>query len=313
MTEIPSTMSAVVATPGRPQRTTRRDDVPVPTPADDEALIAVEAFALNRGELTLLRTRHAGWIPGQDVAGTVVRAAAGGSGPAEGTKVVGLAEWHGWAQYVNVPAHRLAVRPDAVSAAHAAALPMAGTTALGVLEAYDAPLLGRRVLVTGAAGGVGRFAVQLAAIGGARVTAVSRRTDGLRELGAHDVREALADAPADGNLHDLVLESVGGTALTHALAHAAHGGTVVSFGASSGEPAPYTFFALGGREVNLRAYFSGRHERRAGERLAFLVDLTAQGRLDPGVGHVADWSEVNAMLDALERRAVAGKAVLTVG
>ena len=247
--------------------------------------------------------------PGQDVAGVVVRRAADGSGPEEGTRVAGLAEWHGWAERVPVPTNRIAVLPDGVTDVQAAALPMAGTTAANVLR-EGPPLLGARVLVTGASGGVGRFAVQLAALGGATVTAVARpeRGDALRALGASDVVAATADA-ADAAF-DLVLESDGGASLTAAFAKVAQGGTIVTFGNSSKEPSQVSFPDFAGREAELRSYFSFLHAGEAGTRLEALVGLVADGRLDPGVGLEADWTELNDALQSLADRAVAGKVVL---
>jgi NADPH:quinone reductase len=301
-------MRAVFSTPNGPTRTELRDDVPEPEPAPDEALVEVRAFAVNRGELTLVATRDE-WIPGQDVAGVVVRRAADGSGPEEGTRVAGLAEWHGWAERVPVPTNRIAVLPDGVTDVQAAALPMAGTTAANVLRAGP-PLLGTRVLVTGASGGVGRFAVQLAVLGGATVTAVARpeRGDALRSLGASEVVAATADA-ADAAF-DLVLESDGGASLTAAFAKVAQGGTIVTFGNSSREPSQVSFPDFAGREAQLRSYFSFLHAGEAGTRLEALVGLVAEGRLDPGVGLEADWTDLNDALQALTDRAVAGKVVL---
>jgi len=119
--------------------------------------VAVHAFSLNRprasftvassstgrtvGELTLLRIRPAGWRPGQDIAGTVLEAAADGSGPNPGTRVVALLDWHGWAERAAVPVSRLAALPDNVSFVQAAALPVAGITALRTLR-HGTPLLG---------------------------------------------------------------------------------------------------------------------------------------------------------------------------
>ncbi|GAC1398782.1 MAG: hypothetical protein NVSMB49_07510 [Ktedonobacteraceae bacterium] len=101
-------------------------DVPEPTAPPNEAIIEVHAFSLNRGELSLLAHRPEGWRPGQDIAGTVVKAAADGSGPKAGTRVVGLVDGAGWAQRVNAPMTRIAELPEAVSFATAATLPVAG-------------------------------------------------------------------------------------------------------------------------------------------------------------------------------------------
>src|SRR5919202_2582804 len=184
-------MRAIVATAEGPSWTERRD-VPPPAPAANEALIAVRAFAVNRGELTLVH-RLDGWQPGQDVAGEVIQPAADGTGPQEGERVAGLAEWHGWGEQAVVPAHRLAAIPEGVEYERAAALPMAGTTAANLVRG-GGPLLGARVLITGASGGVGHLAVQLAALGGADVTAgaSAARARAVRAYGAREVVEDVA-------------------------------------------------------------------------------------------------------------------------
>src|SRR3954453_23554742 len=146
-------------------------EIAEPEPQPNEALVAVHAFSLNRGELRLFSVRPEGWRPGQDIAGVVLRAPEDGSSPPVGTRVVGLCDWHGWAERAAVPGHRIAPIGDNVSFAAAAALPVAGLTALRTLR-HGAPLLGKRALITGAAGGVGNLAVQLAVRSGARVTAI---------------------------------------------------------------------------------------------------------------------------------------------
>ncbi|HEX4171402.1 MAG TPA: hypothetical protein VHY82_02875, partial [Acetobacteraceae bacterium] len=191
-------------------------EVPEPQPQRNEALVAVHAFSLNRGELRSIRNNGEGWIPGQDVSGTVLAQAADGSGPPAGARVVALTDEFAWAQRVAVPSHRLAVLPDNVSFAQAATLPVAGLTALRTLR-HGAPLLGKRVLITGAAGGVGTLAVQLAARSGARVTAVvgrAERAAGLHELGARDVIQGIDKA--EGRFA-LILESAGGVSLAQAI------------------------------------------------------------------------------------------------
>ena len=303
-------MRAVVSTPNGRSRTELRDDLPEPQPGPDEAVVEVRAFAVNRGELALLAVRER-WIPGQDVAGIVVRAAADGSGPAEGMRVAGLAEWHGWAERVAVPTARMAPLPDGVGFEQAAALPMAGTTALGVLDA-GGPLLGRRVLVTGASGGVGRYAVQLAALGGAQVTAVARgdRGEAVRALGAEDVVAATADA--EDAAYDVILESDGGASLTAAVAKVADGGTVVVFGNSAREPSPLSFMDFAPREASVRSYFSFHHAHLAGRRLEHLLRLLAEGRLDAGIGLALGWDELDEGLEALADRRLSGKLVVSV-
>src|SRR3954470_6668421 len=285
-------MLAIVATAEGPSWTERREVAP-PAPAPNEALVAVRAFAVNRGELTLVRRRD-GWQPGQDVAGEVVQQAADGSGPDGGAGGAGLAEWHGWGEQAAVPSHRLAVLPEAVDFVRAAALPMAGTTAANLLR-RGGPLLGSRVLVTGASGGVGHIAVQLAALGGADV------------IGVRSASEA-PDGP-----FDLILESAGGASLDAALARVAPGGTVLIFGNSSREPSTIDFTAFfGHEEATIRSYFSARHEADAGRLLAMLLDLVAADRLHVEVGFEGSWDRLNEAMDGLSERRFPGKAVLTI-
>ncbi|MBN6050566.1 zinc-binding dehydrogenase [Nonomuraea sp. RK-328] len=283
-----------------------------PAPAPGEALIKVEAFSPNRGETFLLEAPKSGLMPGKDVAGLVVQAAADGSGPPAGTRVVGHPPMGGWAEYAAVPTHSIAVLPDEITTVRAAALPLAGITALRLLRAAGA-VTGRRVLLTGASGGVGHYVTEIAAAAGAEVTAVTataERGARLRELGAaaivHDVGEA--DGP-----FDVVLESTGGTALATALARLVPGGTLVWFGQASRTPATVNFFdLLAGPENAVIRHF---HYAGApyGPDLAALVRLVAAGRLHPEIGRTADWSETAEVLVDLRDRRIRGKAVLTIG
>ena len=212
--------------------------MPEPQPAPNEALVEVRAFSLNRGELRLFQVRPEGWRPGQDISGVVVQAAADGSGPKAGARVVALTDSAGWAQRAAVPAHRMAALPDNVRFEDAAALPVAGLTALRTLR-HGAPLLGKRVLITGAAGGVGHLATQLAARSGARVTAVVGSPERGRHLrGADEIVEGIDKAQGR---FALILESAGGASLAAAIAHIEAKGTIVVFGNSSGEPTPLSF------------------------------------------------------------------------
>ncbi len=285
-----------------------------PQPQRNEAVVTVHAFSLNRGELRSIRNNGEGWIPGQDVAGVVLHAAADGSGPPAGARVVALTDEFGWAQRVAVAGHRMAVLPDDVGFAEAAVLPVAGLTALRTLR-HGAPLLGKRVLVTGAAGGVGTIAVQLAARSGARVTAVvgaPERAAGLRDLGAHEVVHGIEQAQGR---FGLILESAGGASLAHAIKLVEGKGTVVVYGNSSGEPTPIAFADFRpapNSRVQSFSYFTSESEDRFAPDLALLVSLIADGSLAPQIGVQRSWRDFAAVADQLRDRRVAGKAVLLV-
>jgi NADPH2:quinone reductase len=273
----------------------------------------VATSSINRGELSLLKIRSAGWRPGQDVAGVVVEPAADGSGPTAGARVVGLAEQGAWSQQVAVPTTRLVELPAEVSVGQAAALPLAGLTALRSLR-LGGELLGRRVLITGAGGGVGNLQVQLAAAGGAYVTAVSTRADAatwLGELGA--ARVATSVAEADGPF-DLIAESVGGESLAGAVRAIAPGGTIVVLGASSAEPTPLSIYDfIGGHEnARIQTYFSYSTPGDIAADLRYLVDLVATGGLVPTIGRIDDWTNVEQALAAVADRTTTGKVVLRI-
>ena len=305
-------MLAVVNTPGGAAPVAIRE-VAEPTPATNEALVAVHAFSLNRGETRLFQVRPEGWRPGQDIAGIVVRQAADGSGPAVGTRVVCLTDWEGWAERAAVPSHRMAALPDAVSFADAASLPVAGLTALRTLR-HGAPLLGKRVLITGAAGGVGNLAVQLAARSGARVTAVvgsAERARVLDGLGAAEIVTRIEDAPGR---FELILEAAGGASLTAAIARVEAKGVVVIYGNSSGEPTPLNFRDFAEHQ-NARLqgfhYFTSEPEEKFGADLGLLVSLVADGSLKPRIVE-HDWHDIPAVGARLLGRGIAGKAVFRI-
>ncbi|HXQ51688.1 MAG TPA: zinc-binding dehydrogenase [Stellaceae bacterium] len=306
-------MLALVNTPNGPAPVELRE-VAEPSPARDEAVVAIHAFSLNRGELTLMRIRPEGWRPGQDVSGVVVRAAADGSGPKEGTRVVALIDGAGWAERAAASVHRVAPLPDGVSYAAAAALPVAGITALRTLR-YGEPLIGRRVLVTGAAGGVGNLAVQLAARSGARVTAVVGRPGrgrNLAFLGAAELVEGIDKA--DGR-YALVLESAGGASLAEAIKRLEPRGTVVIFGNSSGEPTSIGFRDFGehnnARIQSFHSFTSGPEEQFAPD-LGLLVGLVADGSLKPQIGSERSWRDLPQVAVELRERRVDGKAIFRV-
>ncbi|GHC73446.1 zinc-binding dehydrogenase [Streptomyces cinnamoneus] len=286
-------------------------EAPEPVPEPGEALIKVEAFAPNRGETFLLERPRPGLLPGKDIAGLVVQAAADGSGPGIGTRVVGHPALGGWAEYAAVLTHSLAVLPDGIDSVRAAALPLAGITALRLLRTAG-PLTGRRVLLTGASGGVGHYVTELAVGAGAELTAVTatpERGERLAELGA----EVVHDVAAARGPFDVVLESTGGPALPLALSKVRPGGLLVWFGQASRTPVTLDFFdLLGGPERVTIQHF---HYAGApyGSDLEALVSLVERGRLHPEIGRVADWSESAATLVDLRERRIRGKAVLLTG
>ncbi|MEH6373354.1 zinc-binding dehydrogenase [Streptomyces sp. KLMMK] len=286
-------------------------EVPQPAPEPGEALIKVEAFAPNRGETFLLEQPRPGLLPGKDIAGLVVQAAADGSGPGIGTRVVGHPAQGGWAEYAAVPTHSLAVLPDGIDSVRAAALPLAGITALRLLRTAGS-VAGRRVLLTGASGGVGHYVTELAVGAAAELTAVTatpERGERLAALGA----EVVHDVAAARGPFDVVLESTGGPELPLALAKVRPGGTLIWFGQASRTPVTLDFFQLlsGPERVTIQHFhYAGAPY---GSDLAALVRLVERGRLHPEIGRTADWAETAGTLVDLRERRIRGKAVLLTG
>jgi NADPH:quinone reductase len=298
-------MLALVAAPP----TAELREVSDPQPRPGEALVEVRAFSLNRGEVKRLADMADGELTGWDVAGVVRQAAADGSGPKQGARVIGLMARGAWAQLANVPTDWIAELPESVSFEQGATLPVAGITALETLDLGGNPL-GRRVLITGASGGVGTFAVQLAKQAGAHVTALARRQEGLRELGA----DAVVDTIPDGADYDTILDAVGGPVLGAAIGAVAPGGTVVSFASTVPEPVSYPTRALFGRApgAKLVGFLVFRSVRDGAATLQRLANLVAAGRLDPRIDRIASWREAQATIQDLLAGRVAGKAVLRV-
>lgn len=205
--------------------------------------------------------------------------------------------------------------PDNVSFAAAATLPVAGLTALRTLR-HGAPLLGRRVLITGAAGGVGHLAVQLAARSGAHVTAVvgsAARGEGLGEFGAEEI---VVGIEAAREPFALILESAGGASLRAALRLVAPHGTVVAFGNSSGETSSISFADFhGAQNARLQSffYFTSGPEEQFFQDLSLLVSLIAWGALRPRLGQERSWHNLAEIAPLLRDRSVAGKAVFRIG
>lgn len=289
-------------------------NVEEPTAELDEALVDVEAVSLNRGEVRALASAEEGWRPGSDVAGVVATAAEDGSGPPEGSRVLALTRGGGWAERAAVATEHMAQVPEGLELSRAATLPVAGLTALRALHAGGVAM-DERVLVTGASGGVGRFAIQLAAHDGADVTAVVGQPERGRDLEALGAGTVTVGMPTEGE-YDLILESAGGASLAAALTLIAPGGTVVSFGNSSREPTTFdagSFFSKSGARLYAFSLFPELERIGSGALdLAHLAMLAAGRRIETSIGMETSWRDAAAAIDALLGRRVHGKAVLLV-
>ena len=301
-------MRALVAEPSAPAAL-RLAEVPEPVPGPGQVLLEVHHASLNLGDLNDARSGRVppGAVLGSDAAGVVARAAAGGGGPPAGARVVAMAAG-AFAERSAVGVAALAPVPPEVDLAEAAALPVAGVAALRALRAAG-PVLGRRVLVTGASGGVGRFAVQLAARAGAQVVAsvgAAARAAGLAEAGADQVVVGLdgVDRPVD-----VVLDNVGGPQLVAAWRLLAPGGNLQSIGWAAGEPAVFPPYSTVGPRRSLVAFLN---DGDAGDELATLVRLLAAGRLAVPIGWRGPLERAEQAAEALLGRRVDGKAVLDV-
>lgn len=317
---MPRQIRAIVVDPAAPTRLTIKP-VELREPDRDEVAVRVTVVSLNRGETRrAVQQAEAGWRPGWDFVGVIETAAADGSGPGRGTRVVGILPSGAWAERVNCRTHAVAALPDAVSDAQAATLPVAGLTALHALR-QGGLLLGRKVLVDGASGGVGHIACQLATAAGAQVWGQVRREEhraaiaewcGERVVVSRELSAATPYGP-----FWLILDSLGGPALAAALGMLLPGGTCVTFGVSDASQAMIQsrdFFSTGGtRLYGLTLFHELMSVERAGVGLGLLADLIATNKLRPQIAVEAPWSEIGIVAQRLIDREFTGKAVLHIG
>jgi len=309
-------MKAIVTDPGSESHLVL-DEVERPIPGASQALVRVAAISLNRGEVRRALSAQERYIPGWDLSGVVEQPAADGSGPKAGARVVGYLPSGAWAELAAVPSNALAVLPEKVSFSQAATLPVAGLTALFAIQKAGG-LLGRRVLVTGASGGVGHLAVQLTYLAGGIVVGTTRHTEYeamVIEAGASQVVIADPAAATEFGPYRLICDGVGGSTLSTVAAMLAPGGICVTYAALIQPEISVNLRALyqtPGASLTGLLVLSELRSQPASDGLQRLVALIEDGRLKPHIEVEAPWEQVSEISQELIERKFAGKAVLWV-
>lgn len=308
-------MRAVVVNPNAPSRLAIAT-VGEPQPLPHEAIVRVAAVSVNRGEIRRAQSAEAGWRIGWDLAGTIAQAAADGSGLPVGTRVVGFLPGGAWGERVAVPTHALAALPAGMDFAVASTLPVAGLTALMTLQ-KGGLLLGKNVLITGASGGVGYFACQLAKAAGATVVGHVRRAERVffvRATGVDQVVEGeTPETAAQYGNYDLILDSIGDRVLPVVLGLLEKEGICVTFGSTAGRESLINvgnFYGQGGLQLYGFILFHEVMHQPAAVGLQRLVKLVEQGKLKPHIDLETSWQQVGEVAQQLQDRTYVGKAVL---
>jgi NADPH:quinone reductase-like Zn-dependent oxidoreductase len=303
-------------------------DVEMPVPADDEVLIRVRAVGVSIGDTFVMRGEpSAGRLAfglrrpkqptiGRDVAGEVAAI-----GPAVtrfniGDAVYGESDQGGYAEFVAVPERFVALRPTSIDVVHAAAVPVSGTTALQGLRLAGVTA-GLHVLVNGASGGVGGFAVQLAKAMGAEVTGVCRgsKAEHVRALGAdHVIDYTTEDFTAGGPRYDVIFDLVAGHPLGRVRRSLRRRGVLVLSSGTGGK-----VFGPFGRIIRaslISPFVSQRLRplvaKRNGDDLAELSRRIDAGEVTPVVDEVFPLERAAEAVARLESGAVRGKVVIAV-
>jgi NADPH:quinone reductase-like Zn-dependent oxidoreductase len=303
-TSLPATMTAVRLLTDAGADGISVDEVDVPAPGPGEALVAVHAAALTRDELTWPVDRLPA-VPSYELSGVVAVVGDGGDPSLVGQAVVALTPFDrdGVArEYAPMPVDLLAPRPAGVDDVHAAAIPLPGLSAWQALFDHGGLDKGHRVLVLGAAGGVGQLAVQLAALHGAHViaTASARSRELAVELGAAEVLDASAEAVDGIEPVDLVMDTVGGELVARASVRIRPGGRLVSVATEPPAPA----------DPSVTAVFFVVEPRA--EQLAELVRLAAGGQLRAAVDSTFPLGAARAAFERVQEPGKHGKVVLAV-
>jgi NADPH:quinone reductase-like Zn-dependent oxidoreductase len=326
-------MKAVVAARyGPPDEVLEIRDVEMPELGEDDVLVRTHATSLNpadwhltRGEpqiarlqIGLRRPKHP--VPGCDVAGRVEAVGAKVAGFAPGDEVFGypFPECGAFAEYVRVPAEQLAPKPASLSFEQAAAIPLAGTTALQGLRDRGRLAAGQRLLIIGGSGGVGSFAVQIARSFDADVSAVcsTRNLDLVRDLGAdHAIDYTAEDFAAGDSRYDLILQVAGTTPPSACRRVLTPKGTLVLISGDS----PGRRIGPVGRIVRalvLSPFVSQKltalNARPNRPDLETLGRLAEEGKLAPVIDRTYSLSDVPGALRDLEAGHTRGKVVITV-
>jgi len=281
------------------------ENVPVPDPGPGELLVEVHATAVTAGELTWPESWPA--IPCHDLSGVVAATGSGVSGWRPGDEVYGLVGFDrpgAAAEYVTAPAADLAAKPSGVGHVEAAAVPLGALTAWQALHEHARLQPGQHVLVHGGAGGVGTYAVQLAALHGARVTATASARDAefVAGLGAHDVLEYTGRFEDHVRDADVVIDPVGGETMARSWPVLRSGGTLVAI---AEEPGP----DQGGRDDVRSVYFVVRPD---GGQLRELAQLVSNRRLRPAVSAVFGLADLPAAFRAQRPARAPGKVIISV-
>ncbi|GAA5058659.1 NADPH:quinone reductase-like Zn-dependent oxidoreductase [Thermocatellispora tengchongensis] len=309
-------------------------EIGTPVPRDDEVLVRVRATSvqpydwhLMRGEPYVARLMGGGLglfgpkirILGADVAGVVEAVGAAVTGFRPGDEVFGMPKQGGFAEYVCVRADELAPKPSGLTFEQAAAVPLAAGTALLAVRDQGRAGPGRKVLVNGASGGVGTFAVQIAKAYGAEVTAVCgpRNTDLVRSLGADEVIDyTKQDFPRDGG-HDALVDVWGGRPVSVCRRALRRDGVYILVGGPGGrwvQPVGRVFGTLARapfvpQRIVLTDVVRCEHTR---ENLITLTALIEKGAVTPVIDRTYPFAEIPEAVRYQEEGRARGKVVITV-
>ncbi len=298
---------------------------PDPVPGRGEVLVRVAAAGINAADLLQRRGRYPAPpgapvdIPGLEFAGAVVAGGPATGRFAPGDRVMAVTGGGGQAELAVVPEEWLLPVPDGVTFESAGGFPEAFSTAQDALFSQARLGAGERVLVTGAAGGVGTAAVQLARAAGAHVIASVRDPDrhqAVAALGADEV--IVPEAVGDHGPYDVSLELVGAPSLNEALAHLATGARVVVIGVGAGARLELNLLALMGSRATIGG--STLRSRSSDEKAAvarlveeFALTLLADGRVTVPVAATLPMAEATAAYERFAAGGKLGKIVLTAG